>query len=109
MVQEPTNVQVAEVLERIADLLEAEEANLFRVPAYREAAHTVRNVDQPVSRLINDDQTDALRALPNIGEGIASVIDEYVSSGQSDLLADLEGQVSPEMVIAQVPGIGRTL
>ncbi len=31
-----------------------------------------------------------------------------MSSGKSDLLAELEANVSPEMVLAQVPGIGPT-
>ncbi len=52
---------------------------------------------------------DDLRALPHIGEGIAAVIDDYISTGKSALLADLEAHVSPEMVFARVPGIGPTL
>jgi DNA polymerase/3'-5' exonuclease PolX len=80
-----------------------------RIRAYREAAQTILNIDQSVSQLIRKGQADALRALPHIGEGIAAVIDEYVTSGKSGLLADLEAQVSPEMVFAQVPGIGPTL
>ncbi len=107
--QAPSNAQIADVLERIADLLEAQEANPFRVRAYREAAQTIRNIEQPVSRLVNGDQLEDLRALPHIGEGIAAVIDEYVSSGKSGLRVDLEAKVTPEAVIAQVPGIGHTL
>src|SRR5438874_13094368 len=109
MVQEPTNAQIAAVLERIANLLEAQEANPFRVRAYREAAQTIRNIDQSASQLLSQGQGDDLRALPHIGEGIAAVIDDYVSSGKSDLLADLEAQSPPEAVFAQVPGIGPTL
>src|SRR5688572_13403833 len=109
MVQEPTNAQIAEVLERIADLLEAQEANSFRIRAYREAAQTIRNIDQSVSQLITSGMAYDLRALPHIGKGIAAVIDDYVTSGKSDLLADLEAQVSPGAVFAQVPGIGSTL
>src|SRR5262245_55272738 len=109
MAQEPTNAQIADVLERIADLLEAQEANPFRVRAYREAAQTIRNIDQSVSQLISKGRTDDLRALPHIGEVIAAVIDDYVTSGKSGLLADLEAQVSPEVIVAQVPGIGPTL
>ncbi len=109
MLQEPTNAQIAEVLERIADLLEAQEANPFRVRAYREAGQTIRNIDQSVSQLISQGREDDLRALPHIGEGIAAVIDDFVTSGKADLLADLEAQVSPEAVFAQVPGIGPTL
>ncbi len=87
---EPTNAQIADVLEHIADLLEAQDVNPFRVRAYREGARTVLHLDQPVADFIHRDQFDELKALPNIGDGIAAVIGEYVSSGQSGLLQELE-------------------
>jgi DNA polymerase (family X) len=108
-VKEPTNAQIAQVLERIADLLEAQDANPFRVRAYREGAQTIQSVDQSVAEFIRRDQIDQLKALPGIGDGIAAVIGEYVSSGQSDLLEQLEAEVSPEAVFGKVPGIGEEL
>jgi hypothetical protein len=109
MKPQPTNSQIADVLERIAELLEAQEDNPFRVRAYREGAQTIRNLNKPVVRLIDEDQSHELTDLPNIGEGIAAVIGEYVSSGKSELLQDLESAVSPEAIFANVPGIGPTL
>jgi DNA polymerase (family 10) len=104
-----TNTQVADLLERIADLLETQNANPFRVRAYREGAQTIRETDSPVAKLVHGNQPDKLTELPNIGQGIAAVIGEYVSSGTSNVLDELEAQVSPEKVIAQVPGIGKGL
>ncbi len=109
MVQEPTKTQIADVLDRIADLLEAQSANQFRIRAYREGAQTIRTSEQSISRLVHQGQTEALRALPNIGEGITAVINDYVSSGQSPFLMELEANVTPEAVFAQVPGIGPEL
>jgi DNA polymerase (family 10) len=109
MAPKPTNVQIADLLERIAELLEAQEANPFRVRAYREAAQTVRNFDQSIADFIRQDQGDALLAVPHIGEGIAAVIGEYVLSGKSNLLEQLETNVPPEAVFANVPGIGHAL
>ena len=40
----PTNREIADVLDRIADLLEAQDANPFRVHAYRNGADHVRTV-----------------------------------------------------------------
>jgi DNA polymerase (family X) len=108
-VKEPINAQIAEVLERIADLLEAQDANPFRVRAYREGAQTIRSVDEPVADFVRRDQIDKLKALPSIGDGIAAVIGEYVSDGKSDLLEQLEAEVSPEEVFGKVPGIGEEL
>ncbi|MBX3065546.1 MAG: DNA-binding protein [Anaerolineae bacterium] len=107
--QAPTNTEVADVLERIADLLEAEDSNPFRVRAYREGASTLRNLDQSVSDYVHSNQLEELKALPNIGSGIASVVDEYVTEGKSNLLQDLESRVTPELVFAKIPGIGQKL
>ena len=105
----PTNADVASVLERIADLLEAQDSNPFRVRAYREGAQTLRNLDRSVADLVNGDRFDDITALPNIGSGIAAVIGEYVLSGQPNLLQELESKASPEDVFVNVPGIGREL
>ncbi len=104
-----TNVDIAQMLDRIAELLEYENANPFRVRAYREGAQTIRNTDHPVADYIKHDQTDKLDALPNIGSGITAVVGEYVTSGKSGLLEELESKASPEAVIAKVPGIGKEL
>jgi hypothetical protein len=109
MAEKLTNAQIAETLERIADLLEAEDANPFRVRAYREGAQTVRNQDRSIAEFIHQGQFEDLKSLPNIGSGIAAVIGEYVSSGKSSLLEELETKVSPEAIFTKVPGIGKEL
>lgn len=109
MANTKTNTQVAAVLEQIADLLEAQNENPFRVRAYRDGAGTIRQLDKPVASLVEKDGLEALTDLPNIGQGIAAVVGEYLSSGKSSVLQDLEAKVSPEKVIANVPGIGKKL
>ncbi len=109
MTAQPTNAQIADVLERIAALLETGDNNPFRVRAYREGAQTIRELDKPVAEMVRRDQMDDLKALPNIGGGLAAVIGEYVTSGKSNLLQDLEAKVSPGAVFTQVPGIGKEL
>jgi DNA polymerase (family X) len=109
-VEELTNNQLADMLERIADLLEAQDShNPFRLRAYRQAAETIRHHEKPLASLVHGKQSDELKALPNIGSGIAAVISEYVSSGKSSLLDDLEAKNSPETEIMRIPGIGREL
>ncbi|KAB2860553.1 MAG: DNA-binding protein, partial [Anaerolineae bacterium] len=93
----------------IADLLEGQNANPFRIRAYREGAATIRAHEDPVADFIRQDEFEALKALPGIGEGIAAVIGEYVSLGESSLLAELKAGVSPESVLTTVPGIGDEL
>lgn len=104
-----TKGDVADMLERIAGLLDVQDANVFRVRSYRQGARTIRESDADVVAMAARDDMDALVALPDIGEGLASLIIEYVTTGRSSLLDELQGQVTPETIIAQVPGIGEEL
>ncbi|MBI2487713.1 MAG: DNA-binding protein [Deltaproteobacteria bacterium] len=104
-----SNDEIADVLERIAVLLEAQGASSFRVNAYSAAAKTVRESIRPLTDILEEEGTHGLERLPTIGKSIASVIQEYVHTGHSTLLERLEGQVSPEDLFTTVPGIGEEL
>lgn len=104
-----TNEGVASTLERISDLLEFQSANPFRVRSYRRAAGTVRQHDTAVADLFRDEGEPGLRALPGVGEGLASAIAEMLETGRSRLLERLESEVSPEEVFCRLPGVGPTL
>jgi len=105
----PSNEEVAEVLERVADLLEAQDANPWRVRAYRGAAATVRGLEQPVAELLARQGREALEQLPGIGRSIAAVAAEYATTLRCGLLERLEGQVAPEDLFTTVPGLGEEL
>jgi hypothetical protein len=105
----PTNGEIADLLERIADILEIEDANPFRVRAYRAGASTISLMDESAADLVRADRLDELKAMPTIGDGLAAVIGEFVTSGHSSLLDDLETNAPPEAVLITVPGIGREL
>jgi DNA uptake protein ComE-like DNA-binding protein len=104
-----TNADVAGTLERIADLLEVQHANGFRVRAYRNAAATVDHLTVPVASVDAEEGLDGLEELPGIGKSIATTIHELLSSGRVPMLDRLEGQVSPEDLLSSVPGIGEKL
>ena len=105
----PTNEDVANVLDQIADLLEVQGANPFRVQAYRRGAESVRASGQSVAEVVEAGDGEALQRLPNVGEGLSSIIRTYVRTGRSDMLERLKGAVTPEEVFARVPGIGSEL
>ncbi len=105
----PTNVAIAAMLERIAELLAARDANDFRVRAYRNAAATVEDHDRQVADLVDEGGREALQWLPGVGRGIAGVIASHVRTGRSSLLDELMGEVAPEDLFAKVPGIGEEL
>jgi hypothetical protein len=104
-----SNVQIARVLEQIADLLERQEANPFRIQAYRDAARTVRSLEEPVREILAQEGRTGLEALPDIGEGIAGIIISCVRSGRSEMLERLQAETAPADLFAQIPGIGEVL
>ncbi|MCE7984706.1 MAG: hypothetical protein DYG89_26335 [Caldilinea sp. CFX5] len=104
-----SNRAIAEQFEQVAELLEAQEANPYRVRAYRLAAATLRDLQQPVSTILATEGTEGLRQLPTIGVSLARSIEQLVDSGKLNLLEQLRGTTTPERVLATVTGIGPIL
>jgi hypothetical protein len=105
----PDNEEISDLLERIADLLEAQGANAYRVRAYRAAALTARESAEPLTAIDEAGGHEALERLPGVGKSIGALLHEYVHTGRAGLLDRLEGQVSPEDLFSTVPGIGEQL
>ncbi len=85
-----TNTQIADVLDRIGDLLEAKGDNPFRVNSYRRAASLVKDSDRSFARLAQEQGVVGLTKIRGIGDKLAGVIEEYVSTNKVSLLEDLE-------------------
>lgn len=107
--REISNEEIADILDRLADLLEVQEADSFRVRAYRDAAKRVRLSSVSISKLALSVNDQKLENLPDIGKSIGGAIREYVTTGRLIMLERLEGQVSPEALFATIPGIGEEL
>ena len=103
-----SNREVAEILERVSDLLEVQGADLHRIRAYRRAASEIENLPEQVSDIVNDAERK-LEDLPGIGKSIAGAIREFVHTGRLRMLERLEGEVSPEDLFCTIPGIGEEL
>jgi DNA polymerase (family 10) len=106
---QPANSEIAGMLEQIADLLETQDANPFRVRAYRQGAHSVRESEKSIADLVRHGGRQALISLSGIGSGLAGTIEEYVQTGRSSQLDRLRGEVSPADLFKKVPGIGPEL
>jgi hypothetical protein len=100
------NQEVAGRLDEVAELLEAQGANEFRVRAYRSAAQTVRDLAQPVSEILARQGIAGLLQLPGIGQSLARTIDRLVHTGHLGLLDHLRGGTAAERIFMTVPGIG---
>jgi DNA polymerase (family 10) len=100
------NIQIAKTFEEVADLLEIQGANPFRVRAYRNAARTIGALGTPVETMLKNDR-HALEELPGIGGDLADKISKMCCTGELPLLAQLTRK-TPESLVAmlQIPGVG---
>jgi putative hydrolase len=103
------NQAIADKLLELADLLEQQDANPFRVNAYRRAARTVAAHSEPVSELAAREGAEGLDKLPTIGRSIALAIQEMLRTGRWQQLERLRGTLDPEQVFQSIPGIGPEL
>lgn len=103
------NVRVAAKLDELAALLDAQRANPFRVRAYRQAAHRLRQLDRPVTTILDTEGVEGLEQLPDIGHRLARTIRDIVRLGHFPMLDRVLGDSAPEQRLMTVPGIGRIL
>lgn len=101
-----TNTQIASVLDEVADLLEFQGANPFRVRAYRNASRALSNLSTAVTAILAD-PTQRLTDVPGVGQDLADKVATLVQTGHLPLLDELHQQV-PAGVLAllRVPGLG---
>jgi putative hydrolase len=100
------NQQVAARLREAAELLEQQQANPFRVGAYRRAAETVAGLDEDVAALLEREGIEGLDALPGIGPVLAQAIAQMVRTGRWAQLERRRGAVAPEQLFQSIPGLG---
>jgi hypothetical protein len=104
-----TNATIAEKLTEYANYLEAREANVYRVRAYRGAAQTVLGLDRPVSDLLVAEGRAGLEALPGIGSHLSYTIEALVKTGEFKTMDPEGGHIDPERLFLSLPGVGPQL
>ena len=99
------NADIAAIFEEIADLLEIQGANPFRVRAYRNAARSVGEFGRDLAAMIAKGQ--ALPKISGIGEDLTRKIHEIATTGKSAFLERLHREL-PETIIEllHIPGLG---
>jgi hypothetical protein len=105
----PENATLAANLREYADLLAQQEADMFRVTAYRRAADVVAGLAQPVTGILATKGREGLMALPGIGASIASALAEMTATGRWSRLERVRGALEPEKLFQTLPGIGGEL
>src|SRR5213595_2405488 len=100
------NPDIARLFDEVADLLEIQDANPFRVRAYRNAARTIRDFPEPLTDLVRAGTKD-LTEIPGIGDDLAEKITEIVTSGALPLQQQLARKLPAGLLdLLRIPGLG---
>jgi hypothetical protein len=103
------NREIAKKLQDYAEYLEAREANIYRIRAYRRAAETVLGLNQPLTALVAAEGRPGLEALPGIGSRLSYTLEELVRTGEFRTQNREGGDIDPEQVFGSLPGVGHYL
>ena len=99
------NADIAAVFEEIADLLEIQGENPFRIRAYRNAARQMEAMGAPAADMVAGGED--LTELPGIGDDLAAKIEEIVKTGKCKALEKLRAKLPPTITtLLKLPGLG---
>ena len=99
------NAKISDIFQEIADILEIQGENLFRIRSYQRAAQVIRNYPDDM-RKIFEKNPKAIREISGIGEHLAQKIEEILKTGQCEIINVVKrsGMTSE---ILRLRGVGR--
>lgn len=98
------NAEIARAFGRIADLLEIDGADGFRINSYRRAARTLKDAAEDVAVMAAEGR---LTDLPGVGKGTAQRIQQFIDTGHIDVLDELEEKLPKGLpALLEIPGFG---
>ena len=89
------NKEIAELFERIADVLEFQGEMAFKVNAYRKASRILQDLDRDIEEIWKEGK---LEEIPGIGSGLAKKIDEYLRTGRMTKYEEVVSQVPASLI-----------
>jgi len=98
------NLEIAAIFNQIADLLEIQGANPFRVRAYRKAAMNLEGLTDSIEFIAGQ---GTVRNIPGIGEDLADKIQEYLQSGKIEFHEQLKREIPVGLAkMVEIPSVG---
>lgn len=99
------NSELAAMLVQLADLLEIEGENPFKVRAYRNAALTVQGLSRSIADMVK--AGDSLTELPGIGDAIAKKLTDIVQTGHFTKLEQEARHIPATLTdLLRIPSLG---
>lgn len=100
------NSEIARQFEELADLLEIQGANPFRLRAYRNASRTISGLPESIEDIAKNTPKE-LQSLPGIGKDLAEKIETIVETATLPQLETLKEEIPADVVrMLNIPGIG---
>ena len=98
------NIEIAQILNEVADILDIQEANKFRAGAYRRAAQVIEAMPEDINEIYRENK---LEEIPGVGESIAEKIKELIEKGKSKEIEKIKAKV-PEGLsqLMEIEGLG---
>lgn len=98
------NKELADLFEKMADILEFKGENPFKISAYRKASRIIGDLTEDIEEL---SEQGRLKSIPGIGEGMALKITEYLHTGKIAKFEEIRKGISDELIaIMDIPGMG---
>ncbi|MCX5800052.1 MAG: DNA polymerase/3'-5' exonuclease PolX [Candidatus Eisenbacteria bacterium] len=98
------NRTIAEMFDRIADILEFKGELPFRVLAYRKASRVIQDLRDNIESIWKEGK---LEEIPGIGEGMAKKIGEYLSTGKMAKFEEVTKSVPSSLIdLLGIQGLG---
>jgi DNA polymerase (family 10) len=98
------NKELANLFEKMADILEFKGDNPFKISAYRKASRIIGDLTQDIEEIA---ESGELKAVPGIGEGMAQKIEEYLKTGKVSKFEEVKKGVPDELIaMMDIPGMG---
>jgi DNA polymerase (family 10) len=99
------NTDIADIFDRIAEYLEIEGENPFKIRAYRNASRTLRGLGPEINDMLG--AGEELTELPGIGKELAAKIVEILETGTAQALENLKKKVPAGVIeMLKIPGLG---
>ena len=97
------NNQIAATFHLLAQIMELYDENTFKIRSYDNAYRTLRKVEQPLSKMTNEE----LQNIKGIGNAIAAKIGELLETGRMKLLEEYKQKTPTEVIsMLQINGLG---
>jgi DNA polymerase (family X) len=102
-----TNLELATIFRRLADLMELREENIFKLRSYRNAADVIEDHPTPLADLFSAGGVVALQTLPGIGAAISQKIADLLTTGTFKAYERIQSEIPLSTLdLLLVEGVG---